>query len=514
MERIRWKDTGEYIPSEQIRQWYYRGSLKSCNYQCSYCPFSKRTSSEDMLNKDKMHLFRFVRYIEEHKDISGAVQIVPYGEALIHPYYWEALALISRYDRVEAVGAQTNLSFPVEEMLNLFVQQGGVLEKLRLWATFHPQMVSAEVFAKQCKTLSRRGVKYCVGTVGVPENLPEIKKMRQLLGEDVYLWINKMDGLGRNYTEAEIQEFLTIDEYFDMELTYHKADSALCGTSLFVEADGSIKGCNIAGKCIGNLYSEVIDKTDSICSRKECSCFMAYNNRRDDALVFFQPYPAFRIPAYPKAVFFDVDGTIVPEGQQEVPKQLCKKIKALSRHCDIYLATSLPVEEANRKTRGISSCIRGGVYANGGHCLILSAENAGYESVASIETAWITDAKDKQGKYGYKLHVYERKGEVYKVTFSFSKNRIKKEKDRTAFVQKIVDDVNVPKDCRWIMEKNCLQITRAGKGKLEGVLELIEVLGYGVSDILTIGNSENDIPMLEYFPHSIAVRDGRMKAFF
>lgn len=116
----------------------YRGSLKSCNYSCSYCPFAKRKSSTEELARDRESWFRFCDTVEKTGDIYGAVMVVPYGEALIHICYWEGLARLSRLDTVEAVGAQTNLSFPVEKMLNEYRKAGGRLEKLRLWATFHP----------------------------------------------------------------------------------------------------------------------------------------------------------------------------------------------------------------------------------------------------------------------------------------------------------------------------------------------------------------------------------------
>ena len=70
----------------------YRGSLKSCNYSCSYCPFSKKKSSTKELQQDREALFRFVESIEGPCGHVQAVQIVPYGEALLHGYYWEALA--------------------------------------------------------------------------------------------------------------------------------------------------------------------------------------------------------------------------------------------------------------------------------------------------------------------------------------------------------------------------------------------------------------------------------------
>ena len=254
----------------RIRQWYYRGSLRSCNYACSYCPFSKRSYSEAALRKDRERLFRFVSYMRENKEAGGAVQIVPYGEALIHPYYWEALAALSRSGRIDAVGAQSNFSFPVEKMLSVYEEWGGAREKLRLT--------------------------FCAGAVGVPENISAIQKLRELLPDEIYLWINRMDGLKRSYTEEEKQAFLAIDPYFSRELLRHRADDSRCTDSVFVEADGTVKGCVLCHRGFGNLYEGGADKADFACARKECGCYMAYNNQGGDEFLDFGTYPAFRVP--------------------------------------------------------------------------------------------------------------------------------------------------------------------------------------------------------------------------
>ena len=46
---------------QYIRQWYYRGSLDSCNYSCNYCPFSKKHKcSREELAEDEKSLAGFV----------------------------------------------------------------------------------------------------------------------------------------------------------------------------------------------------------------------------------------------------------------------------------------------------------------------------------------------------------------------------------------------------------------------------------------------------------------------
>ena len=154
-----------------IRQWYYRGSLDSCNYSCNYCPFSKKPGcSREELAEDEKSLIKFVDFVlqkAETEKKNCAVQIVPYGEALVHKYYWRELARLTCSPYIEAAGAQTNLSFDIHCMAGEFQRNNGEFAKLRLWCTFHPQMVTMDRFLQQCRQLSSYGILYCAGTVGI-----------------------------------------------------------------------------------------------------------------------------------------------------------------------------------------------------------------------------------------------------------------------------------------------------------------------------------------------------------
>ena len=498
------------------RHWYYRGSLKSCNYSCSYCPFSKRKGSVKALQEDKEALFRFVEKIEQENAICGAVQIVPYGEALIHSYYWEALARLSQKESLDAIGAQSNFSFPVEKMLDVFCENGGRKEKLRLWGTFHPEMVTVEKFVEQCKQLFEAQIKFSVGVVGVPENLGLIQEFRSLLPDSIYLWVNKMDGLKRKYTQEEIDTILEVDEYFELELRHHKSDVWLCGKNRFVEANGTMRRCNICPQQVGNFYTDVTEKKliqqedfgkTQLCTRKECSCFLSYCNQNPEELLFFQPYPAFRIPSYPKAIFLDIDGTLIPEGEKRIPENYVRGLFRLAKHSKLYFATSLPYEIARQRTREIWRIMDGGVFANGGRCVLRKNKERekNWDEIEAMDRSWIEKAKEKSYEYGYTLHTYCKGKEIYKVTLVFSskyETEIKKEKNQKI----LVEELGIPETCQFLLEENCFQITKKGTGKLEGVLKICEKMGYKKQDVMVAGDSENDIPMLQYFPNGIMVK--------
>ncbi len=492
---------------EQNRQWYYRGSLKSCNYSCSYCPFSKKSSSAKFLEVDRRQFFRFVERMEQFEETKGAVQIVPYGEAMIHSYYWEGLARLSNLNWIEAVGAQSNFSFPVEKMLEYYKQQGGRIEKLRLWGTFHPEMTSVEQFVEQCKILSRWNVLYCVGVVGNPSQISEIKRLREQLDYSIYLWVNKMDGLGRNYTQEEITQFQEIDEYFSLELKHHVVESGICGNQIFVEADGSMKRCNLCRGEMYNLYEHLPDEPMLSCTRKECSCYLAYNNCEIKDLLFFHPYPAFRIPIYPKAVFLDVDGTLIPEGATHIPQRICENLRLLSKHSDIYLATSLPLKDAAKKVETVNDVIRGGVFAGGGRSIIYekNGNEFRYDAIYPMDEEWMINAERMQKKYGFRMHTYQKGKQVYKVTLSFAKQKLLALDNKETFFQGVIESLQLSTSCRWFIEENCIEIVRSDRGKLHGILEIMQEMGYRKEEIMVAGDSAEDKEMLEYFPFSVRV---------
>ena len=100
--------------------------------------------TNEQREKDEKALWKFIEKVKQEKE-KHAVQIVPYGEALIHEYYWKGLAELSRIATEEYTGCQTNLSFSVEKMLEIYEKYQGKKEKLRLWCTFHPYDNSGKV---------------------------------------------------------------------------------------------------------------------------------------------------------------------------------------------------------------------------------------------------------------------------------------------------------------------------------------------------------------------------------
>ncbi len=489
---------------EKFLQIQYRGSLKSCNYSCSYCPFSKKKESIRQCERDREELFRFVnRLVTE--EFHGAVQLVPYGEVMRYEYYWEALARLSQEAGIATVGAQTNLSFPVKKMLSVYEEAGGDVRKLRIWGTFHPEMVAMEEFLSSCHQLQQAGVALCVGSVGVPENISVLQQLRGKLYPSMYLWINKMDGLTRNYTQEEVEKFCEIDPYFELELRHVKANVKRCKTSIFVDGAGDIYLCNMCKNSVGNIYEsslqEAFDKKRKVnsCDRKQCDCYIAYSNRKDiEELVFFQPYPVFRIPTYRKAVFFDIDGTLVMEGETEISPLRAKWVQQLSETCDVLLATSLPYEEAMKKIRPIAPVIRGGVFAGGGRLRIVGKTESKpvWEQIEEMSEDVVAFVERLQSQYAFRFRVY-RKGKLpYKIVIHFWVREIP---------QIVLREIaKLQRFCHVIIEDDKVEITAAGASKWSGVQKVCREMGVSLEEVVVFGNSENDLEMIQSVPFSVA----------
>ncbi len=498
---------------EQKKQVFYRGALKSCNYKCEYCPFSKHSSLKELHN-DKIALERFTNFVVSTKQNIGAIFFVPYGEALIHKYYWENIAKITKSNEIEAVGCQTNLSFSIQKMLSIFQSFNGDRTKLRLWCTFHPTMVKKESFIEQCKQLIENDILFSVGAVGVPEQIELLKDFREQLPSSVYFWINPMDGLKRTYTKQEIEAFCKIDPFFMYNLKRKKSNPYSCngcnGNSMFVNAKGDITPCNISHKKIGNLYHKNNDKNSEKnlyfpdkplenCGQRECSCFLSYSNRTDfDEILFYGTYPAFRIPKIPKIFFLDIDGTLVKTGSDTIEEKIVEQIKVWSYHSKIYIATSLPFSHAMKKCKQIKQYLSGGIFANGGMYWIFEQKEK-HIIPLTIDLSKFTETM--KSKHNMKVRIYKEKDTIYKI---LCKGRFAKEakqnlceSEKSQYLHIILEQ-GYKENNKEKYREDYLEITDKNATKLNAVIKICNYYGYKREEVFAAGNSENDIEMLDF----------------
>lgn len=253
----------------------YRGSLISCNYGCQYCPFAKKQQSTTELAKDRQELNKFIDWIEQNQKYNFSILFTPWGEALIHSWYQQALVRLTNLPNVNKAAIQTNLSCKLD-----WVEECNK-DKLALWATFHPEWVSRDRYLSQCLELHRRGVRFSAGVVGFAQFKEEIAALRQELPTDVYLWINAVKKELPNLNNADLEFFSAIDPLFPINTHHYPSRDRACKTGksvISVDGDGNIRRCHFIRQPIGNIYDSNWESAlrDRLCTNDTCHCHIGY----------------------------------------------------------------------------------------------------------------------------------------------------------------------------------------------------------------------------------------------
>jgi MoaA/NifB/PqqE/SkfB family radical SAM enzyme len=260
----------------------YRGSLSSCNYACGYCPFGKTTNTREELIRDRSELERFVDWVEISRRPIG-VFITPWGEAIIHRYYREALIRLSWIEEIHRVVIQTNLSGHIDDLSE------ACSERLAIWATFHPSETDITHFLNRCATLRDLRIRYSVGVVGFKEHFEVIAELRRRLPADVYLWINVPKSSQVLYSEMELEFLDSVDPYFRWNMQRWPSQGKACRTGLTsftVDSRGDARRCHFVDEVIGNIYDDDIWKLlrPAVCPNATCGCHIGYVHRDEFAL--------------------------------------------------------------------------------------------------------------------------------------------------------------------------------------------------------------------------------------
>ena len=348
-------------------------------------------------------------------------------------------------------------------------------------------MVSAVEFAGRCRQLKEAGVRLCAGAVGVPGHQSIIKRLRSELPDDIYLWVNRMDGMKREYTRQEMQAFLEIDPYFSRELLPHKAEPAQCQDRMFVEGDGRTRLCNI---------SRASDTQILKCSKKRCSCYLAYGGR-DELMnhVLFGPYPLFRIPRRAEAVFLDIEGTLLSADKDSVMAGL----QALLRErIPVFFATTMPYEDAIKRCYAFRRFFQGGVFAAGAHIRLegsLVEADEVRESYAYFDEVCMKDLDLLKRKMHFRILDYQHQGKCYKLTLLRPSHMPWNEQEAEMLFCCVPDSVR--KGMRYFVENNCMQIVAANADKASGVSKICRWLGIQTQEAYAVGDSQEDLGMMK-----------------
>lgn len=253
----------------------YRGPLSSCNYDCHYCPFAKRRESASELRVDRECLERFLRWLEPRTHRPHGLFFTPWGEALVRPWYRDAIVEASHWPQTARVAIQTNLS-PKLDWLNAARR-----DRVALWCTYHPGETSSEKFLEQCETLEQLKVKYSVGTVGLTEHAEEIESLRRALPSHIYLWINAAKSTEPHIANSVAERFRHIDPLYPINRTAHASFGKACDTgesAISVDGEGNVRRCHFVEEKLGNLYESELETLlkPRPCPNSTCGCHIGY----------------------------------------------------------------------------------------------------------------------------------------------------------------------------------------------------------------------------------------------
>lgn len=258
----------------------YRGSLESCNYTCSYCPFAKRRDSRATLARDAAEVARFVAWAAGQSR-PLRVLFTPWGEAIVRRHYREAMLALAALPHVSQVALQTNLAGPLAWLAD--APRG----KLSLWCTYHPEQTTLARFVERTRRLDAMGVRHSVGVVARREHYQAIRALRAALPAGRTVWLNAYDRRGPGYYGANDLAWLeALDPWFGLQHAPPPSRGAPCRAGsevLSVDGNGDLQRCHFIPLRLGNLYADRLEDIlqERRCSRLRCECFIGYAHRRD-----------------------------------------------------------------------------------------------------------------------------------------------------------------------------------------------------------------------------------------
>lgn len=480
------KNEGDLLSIKRI---YYRGKLNSCNYTCSYCPFGKK-SHLTATTQDEQAWNRFITAIEQWQGGPLQLFIIPYGEALIHRYYRKGIIHLAALPQVAGISCQTNLSFSADEWLDEFSATPTLISKIKIWASFHPEMTSVESFVRRLHTLYNAGIQVCAGAVGNPMAKSVLSDLRNALLPDIYLFINAMQGLKSPLSVEDIRFFTQLDNLFEYDLKNASAQWTICSggrSSCFIDWKGDIFGCPRSQVKIGNLYQNQILDLLLPCRRKVCDCYIAFSNLTNHPLHRIMGAGAFwRIPDKPfiTSVFFDVDGTLT-DAQGRVSVSYAHALRYIAQFVPLYLATSLSMQQARRKLgKALFSLFEGGVFADGGLLVY-----GGQSQCMPVEL--LLDINEESAKIT--AHSYE--GQVYKYSML-----VYDKEERINILSRLKE-----KPYQVFYKPPLITVIHKEVDKRKGVLHICKALAFPLDQVLVVGNSLKDWEMMSVVSHSCAV---------
>jgi hypothetical protein len=468
----------------RVRNIYFRGSLRSCNYHCSYCSFGRKTTETDT-EKDRQAHHRFYDAVCRREN-TLRILLIPYGEGLVHTYYQEAMIRLALLPHVEGISCQTNLSFQPRAFIRRIREHQADVSKIKLWASFHPEMTEADAFTEKVHLLYNAGIALCAGVVGNRENKETIALLRQKLDKRIYLFVNAQQG--SLLQKDDITFFTSADPFFIYDYKNAKADIRCCSggrETIFVNHKGAVYPCPRNPVKTGDIRDSA-SFAKPVCPNERCDCYIAYSNRPDTRLSRMMGEGVlFRIPEKRKAeaVFFDIDGTLT-DSTGQVPDDCKEAVILLSKSVPLYLSTALPLISARRRLGHLFNYFAGGLFADGGHIRYHGKD----------EYIPLTPLPDIQNK-GCEVREYMADGHIYKYVLKMPS---------AAYAEVLMRELG-DRDYLLHHKGAFLSITDKKAGKRNGLETICRNERINTANVVAIGNTAHDSSMLSAVGYPCAV---------
>lgn len=215
-----------------------------------------------------------------------------------------------------------------------------------------------------------------------------------------------------------------------------------------------------------------------------------------------------------KALFFDIDGTLVSFNTHEIPNSTVEALKeASARGIKIYISTGRPFLLINNLDL-ISQLIDGYITTNGAYCFIgdkvVSKKpidnvevNKFFTYADKYDFASIIVGKDKISVYNSKPIVNDIFRKILNVDFSFGEGRLEEGEDVfqiTPFItpeieSEIIGNLSGVFSARW--HPAFTDITAKGIDKGSALEKIVSFSNYSISETMAFGDGGNDLTIIK-----------------
>ncbi len=502
---------------------FFRGEIDFCNYSCSYCPFAKKTLNKEKIQKESENLEKLYIYVKNMQEDAN-IMITPYGEALIHPLYQEFIARISTLENVRKIGIQSNLSVDTNELINTLSNNHADFSKIMLWATFHSEYADIENFCNKANSLSEL-ISISCGIVANRKNYEEIRKLRENLNSDIYLWINAMDKIKNRFSNDEISALSKIDPMFAYEFYAKRVDFTNLRDDDFFTCHSYDKIYVDIQKYSSSCFFKKKIAIDSLCNNhKICDCYLGYSNFGNNILDrFFGENIIFRIPQKIKfpAIFIDIDG-VLTEKDGKLINNLTRILEELSKKTGLYIASSRNISSAKKLLGKNFQFFKGGVFSDGCHIVdfesniekiialddsvnIKCFEKKLNESIAqSNKKEHISDICKTNFNENYKIkentqEINDDVGQSYKLRKDIFREKLL----RISLPSKIAKNIDFP-NIKKRVYNNSTFFQNSESSKLYGIKYICNLNNIKYDKILVISDNIQDEELFENIKHSVS----------